>query len=101
MSDGFFPSDMATGSPESIEEELRLAYVACTRAKKHLYVLWPLRYHDRLRKKADTNVMVQLCRFFDLKTRSTMEERSQKILKSNLLQLVPLSPIQSCDEVFF
>ena len=39
--DGFLPSDMSTGSPEEIEEELRLTYVAMTRAKDHLYVSWP------------------------------------------------------------
>lgn len=44
-SDGNIPSDMATGSPEEIDEERRLFYVACTRARDHLYVCWPLRYH--------------------------------------------------------
>ena len=41
--DGCLPSDMSTGSDEDIEieEELRLAYVAMTRARDFLYVLWP------------------------------------------------------------
>ena len=43
--DGMFPSDMATGSREEIEEERRLFYVALTRAKEHLHVYAPLRYH--------------------------------------------------------
>jgi DNA helicase II / ATP-dependent DNA helicase PcrA len=43
--DGMFPSDLATGSREEIEEERRLFYVAITRAKEHLYVYAPLRYH--------------------------------------------------------
>jgi DNA helicase-2/ATP-dependent DNA helicase PcrA len=43
--DGNIPSDMATRSPEEIEEELRLFYVALTRAKNWLYVCWPLRYY--------------------------------------------------------
>ena len=38
------PSDMATSDDESIEEERRLFYVAITRAKDRLYVLFPLRY---------------------------------------------------------
>ncbi len=41
--DGNIPSDMATGSAEGIEEERRLFYVALTRAKRHLCVLWPMR----------------------------------------------------------
>jgi DNA helicase II / ATP-dependent DNA helicase PcrA len=43
--DGMFPSDLATGSSEEIEEERRLFYVAITRAKEHLYIYAPLRYH--------------------------------------------------------
>ncbi len=43
--DGMFPSDLATGSREEIEEERRLFYVAITRAQEHLYIYAPLRYH--------------------------------------------------------
>ncbi|MCX6013345.1 MAG: ATP-dependent helicase, partial [Chloroflexi bacterium] len=45
--DGNLPSDMATGSKDQIDEELRLAYVAMTRARDFLYVLWPLRYYSK------------------------------------------------------
>jgi len=43
--DGNIPSDMATGTPEGIEEERRLFYVALTRAKRWLYVSYPRRYY--------------------------------------------------------
>ncbi len=43
--DGNFPSDMATGSRREIEEERRLFYVALTRAKEHLHIYAPLRFH--------------------------------------------------------
>jgi DNA helicase-2/ATP-dependent DNA helicase PcrA len=43
--DGMFPSDMATTDREGIEEERRLFYVALTRAREHLYIYAPLRYH--------------------------------------------------------
>ncbi|MDO5114202.1 MAG: ATP-dependent helicase, partial [Planctomycetia bacterium] len=43
-SDGNIPSDMATGRPDEIDEELRLFYVAMTRAKDYLYVSCPMRY---------------------------------------------------------
>jgi DNA helicase-2/ATP-dependent DNA helicase PcrA len=43
--DGMFPSDLATGDRESVEEERRLFYVALTRAREHLHIYAPLRYH--------------------------------------------------------
>jgi DNA helicase-2/ATP-dependent DNA helicase PcrA len=43
--DGAFPSDMATGDAESVDEERRLFYVALTRARRHLHIYAPLRYH--------------------------------------------------------
>ena len=43
-SDGNIPSDMATGRPEEIDEELRLFYVAMTRARDYLYISCPMRY---------------------------------------------------------
>ena len=39
--DGLFPSIRAIGDIEEIEEERRLFYVACTRAKKQLYLTMP------------------------------------------------------------
>lgn len=38
MDDGIFPSSRSFDSEEDMEEERRLAYVAITRAKKHLYL---------------------------------------------------------------
>jgi DNA helicase II / ATP-dependent DNA helicase PcrA len=44
VSDGCIPSDMATRSPEQIEEERRVLGVAMTRAKHHLHLIQPLRF---------------------------------------------------------
>ena len=43
--DGCMPSDLATGNAEQIEEERRLLYVAMTRARDHLHLLVPQRFH--------------------------------------------------------
>ncbi len=43
--DGMFPSDLATGDLDSVEEERRLFYVALTRAREYLHIYAPLRYH--------------------------------------------------------
>lgn len=45
LADGCFPSDLATGHPEEIEEERRLLHVAMTRARDDLWLHVPLRYH--------------------------------------------------------
>jgi len=61
--DGNIPSDMATGSPEEIEEERRLFYVALTRAKSWLYVCFPLRYYRYAGSFSDAHAYAQLTRF--------------------------------------
>ena len=61
--DGNIPSDMATGSVAEIEEERRLFYVACTRAREQLYVTHPLRYYTQPWAKADTHGYAQRSRF--------------------------------------
>ena len=72
--DGCLPSDMSTGSEEEIEEELRLTYVAMTRARDFLYVLWPLRYYQKARKLSDNHAYAQCCRFFTADVVETMEK---------------------------
>ena len=62
-SDGNIPSDMSTGSPEGIEEERRLFYVALTRAKRHLCVLWPMRYYQSWSSFSSRYGLAQLTRF--------------------------------------
>ncbi len=63
--DGMIPSDMSTGSPEEVEEERRLFYVALTRARDALYVYFPLRFYRRPRGRAgeDSHTYSQLTRF--------------------------------------
>ncbi|HEX5707705.1 MAG TPA: UvrD-helicase domain-containing protein [Pyrinomonadaceae bacterium] len=42
MTDGWFPSSRSYDEFEDMEEERRLLYVAATRAKRHLYFVYPL-----------------------------------------------------------
>jgi DNA helicase-2/ATP-dependent DNA helicase PcrA len=71
--DGNLPADMATGSESEIEEELRLTYVAMTRARDFLYVLWPLRYYSRSAGISDNHSYAQCCRFFTKDVVKTMD----------------------------
>ncbi len=61
--DGCIPSDMATGTPEEVEEERRLLYVAMTRARDHLYLLHPHRFYTRRRPNGDNHVHAPRTRF--------------------------------------
>lgn len=68
--DGNIPSDMATGSPEEVEEERRLLYVALTRAKNWLYVTCPLRYYYSPGRASDAHGYAQMTRFLPKSIRS-------------------------------
>lgn len=72
-SDGCLPSDMATGNDREIEEELRLAYVAMTRARNALYVTWPLRYYQKWGSYTDRHIYSQLSRFISDEVRESCE----------------------------
>jgi DNA helicase-2/ATP-dependent DNA helicase PcrA len=71
--DGNIPSDMATGSPEEIEEERRLFYVAMTRARNHLTVIRPERYYFHHRHKSDLHSLSKLTRFLTPEVLGLME----------------------------
>jgi len=78
--DGNIPSDMSTGSAEEIDEERRLFYVALTRARDHLYVCCPFRYHTVPRRPADPFGYAQVSRFLSPDVRSVMEFEAAEVL---------------------
>jgi DNA helicase-2/ATP-dependent DNA helicase PcrA len=62
--DGCIPSDMATATTAELEEERRLLYVAMTRAKDHLALVVPQRFHVRHQASAgDRHVYASRSRF--------------------------------------
>ncbi|MGH8639439.1 MAG: ATP-dependent helicase, partial [Burkholderiales bacterium] len=79
--DGCIPSDLATGTPEEIEEERRLLYVAMTRARDDLVLMQPMRFYIRGQARgSDRHVYAPRTRFvldedlgcFDLVTPPTV-----------------------------
>jgi ATP-dependent DNA helicase UvrD/PcrA len=46
--DGKFPGQYSTLKADELEEERRLCYVAVTRAKRLLYLSYPIQYYDRV-----------------------------------------------------
>ncbi|HEY6087016.1 MAG TPA: ATP-dependent helicase [Burkholderiaceae bacterium] len=62
--DGCMPADLATGSAAEIDEERRLFYVALTRAKRHLALMVPQRFHvTQQAKYGDRHLYASLTRF--------------------------------------
>lgn len=59
--DGRFPSAKSVDTLENIEEERRLFYVACTRAKDQLFISYPINIYDRESGK----VLSKSSRFLD------------------------------------
>ncbi|HEX9548976.1 MAG TPA: 3'-5' exonuclease, partial [Acidimicrobiales bacterium] len=78
--DGMFPSDMATGDVDGIEEERRLLYVAVTRARSALEINVPLRYHFQRgpayvsgNRHSDRHSYAQVSRFLTSEVRDLMD----------------------------
>ncbi|MBI5646866.1 MAG: ATP-dependent helicase [Ignavibacteriae bacterium] len=69
MLDGRFPLSSAAESVESMEEERRLFYVACTRAKQNLYLTAPMNVFDR----ASGTILSKPSRFLDAMPEELLE----------------------------
>jgi len=86
--DGWFPSSRALGSDEELEEERRLMYVALTRARDDLAVVYPLNAYST-RRGADYAID-QLSRFFD---RGVRERMQRVVLAEEEAQALPSAPV--------
>lgn len=71
--DGNIPADMATGTPDEIEEERRLFYVAMTRARNQLYVCRPERYYFHHRRQSDMGSLSKITRFLPARIQKLCE----------------------------
>jgi DNA helicase-2/ATP-dependent DNA helicase PcrA len=69
--DGWFPSTRAMEDEEELDEERRLMYVALTRARNHLAVVYPLNVYSS-RRGMDYSID-QLSRFIDRGVREQMQ----------------------------
>jgi DNA helicase-2/ATP-dependent DNA helicase PcrA len=75
--DGCIPSDMATGTPEEIEEERRLLHVAMTRAKDELDLVVPHRFFTYNQPKwGDRHVYASVSRFIPKSIRDYFDCRT-------------------------
>jgi DNA helicase-2/ATP-dependent DNA helicase PcrA len=74
--EGCLPSDRATGTPEEIEEERRLLYVAMTRAKDQLDIIVPQRFYTQFQAKVgDQHLYASRTRFIPDRLLSFFQQR--------------------------
>ena len=72
--DGRFPSPHALYKEEELEEELRLMYVAATRARENLIFTYPNQIYDRMLGM----VLDRPSRFIDMIQQSILEKQSAR-----------------------
>ncbi len=88
--DGCMPADLATGSAAAVAEERRLLYVAMTRAKQHLALVVPLRFHvSQQHHQGDRHLYGGLSRFIPPAV-AALFERVAAAADSPLAGLAPL-----------
>jgi len=88
---------MAIGDSEGLAEELRLLYVALTRAKDELFVHVPLRFHVNRYGADDRHLYAQVSRFIE-PVRDRFDEISSAEHASDA-QMIELSSIGVTEEV--
>jgi len=93
--DGNIPSDMATKNPEEVQEELRLFYVALTRAKNWLYVCCPLRYYYHRPGVSDLHGYAQRTRFLPEPVVRHFDQHTAGLYDEEADDAEPAAPISS------
>src|SRR5437868_15528626 len=73
---------MATGTPEEIEEERRLLYVAMTRARDQLHLVHAHRFYTRMRSGRDDHLYTPRSRFIPDALLPLFERRSENARRS-------------------
>jgi ATP-dependent DNA helicase UvrD/PcrA len=96
--DGNLPSEMALGDEHGLAEELRLMYVALTRAKDELTVNFPLRFHVNRLATDDRHVYAQLSRFIEPVRELFVEESAVREIDPSRSD-IELATVGVADEV--
>lgn len=92
--DGMFPSDMATGDDEGVDEERRLFYVALTRARRHLHVYAPVRYHHGGQaRRGDRHTRAARSRFLPPEADHLLEHRAVRSSVEDRAEVASSEPL--------
>ena len=74
--EGNIPAEQSTNSPEDIEEERRLFYVALTRARNRLFITRPERYFFQNRQRRGGSTFSRMTRFLPSAIQQQCERRT-------------------------
>ena len=89
VTDGNIPSDMALGSPDGLEEERRVFYVALTRARHGLHLYVPERYHHHPNARDDRHGWAQPSRFLSERVRARCEQVTERRRRQESVDAMP------------
>jgi len=89
VTDGNIPSDMALSSPEGLEEERRVFYVAVTRARHALHLYVPERYHHHPNAHDDRHGWAQPSRFLSDRMRSRCDVLTERSHRRDPVESMP------------
>lgn len=96
--DGCMPADLATGHADQIEEERRLLYVGMTRARRHLNLLAPQRFHvSQQSRHGDRHLYASLSRFLSPAVLATVDQAGPAPSSGPDAPLLPGLPPGSVD----
>ena len=96
--DGCMPADLATGDSAQIEEERRLLYVAMTRAKQHLQLMVPQRFHVTQQPKyGDRHLYGGLSRFIPPELAEACFERVGPAADDDMAAATGGAPVATID----
>lgn len=91
--DGCMPADLATGSAAETEEERRLLYVGMTRAKDHLNLLVPQRFHvTQQRRFGDRHLYALRSRFLPPEVLPWFEQVSALVEEAAAFDVLAAGP---------
>ncbi len=96
--DGCIPSDLATGTPEEIDEERRLLYVAMTRARDNLVLMQPLRFFIRGQARGgNAHVLAPRSRFLTCTDLDAFELVGDRLYRGTGEEIADAPPSASVD----
>jgi DNA helicase II / ATP-dependent DNA helicase PcrA len=95
LSEGRFPNYRASATDEGLEEERRLFYVACTRAKNELLLTYPMLARDRY----STDVILEASRFVSELPGETYEKWVVELEPENRPETPSFEPEDESQEI--